>query len=160
LKKIILLLLLQITNLQALEIYCEFEEVYSNSDIQNGFFLFKDKKLRYQYFNDNLYTIISDGKEYFVVNNHDNDVVQKITDKADYLNAFTMILEKYPNIEPVNTYNNVIVDLEKNSKNFYKRISIRSDNLNLSIYLNECEFLEIDDSYFKHFNIKEFKKIF
>ena len=40
-------------------------------------FLFKDKKLRYQYFNDDLYTIISDGKEYFVVNNHDNDVVQK-----------------------------------------------------------------------------------
>ena len=115
-------MLLQITNLQALELYCEFEEVYSNSDIQNGFFLFKDKKLRYQYYNDNLYTIISDGKEFFIVNNHDNGVVRKITDKVDHLNAFTMILEKHPNIEPVNTYNNVIVDLEKNSKNFYKRI--------------------------------------
>lgn len=151
-------MLLQITNLEALELYCEFEEVYPNSNIQNGFFLFKDQKLRYQYYNENLYTIVSDGKEFFIVNNHDNGVVQKITDKVDHLIAFTMTLEKYPNIEPVHLYNGVIIDLEKNSKNFYKRISIKSDDLNLSIYLNECEFLEIDDAYFKHFNLKEFKK--
>ena len=151
-------MLLQITNLEALELYCEFEEVYPNSNIQNGFFLFKDQKLRYQYYNENLYTIVSDGKEFFIVNNHDNGVVQKITDKVDHLNAFTMTLEKYPNIEPVHLYDGVIIDLEKNSKNFYKRISIKSDDVNLSIYLNECEFLEIDDAYFKHFNLKEFKK--
>ena len=36
---------------------CNFEEVYKNGQIQQGFFLLKDKELRYEYTNHDLYKI-------------------------------------------------------------------------------------------------------
>ena len=45
-------------NLSANSLYCEFEEVYQNGDYQQGLLLMKDGNLRYEYFDENLYTIL------------------------------------------------------------------------------------------------------
>ena len=45
-------------NLSANSLYCEFEEVYQNGDFHQGFLLLKDDNLRYEYFDQSLYTIL------------------------------------------------------------------------------------------------------
>ena len=57
-KKILLLILFPINFLFAFEVTCNFEEVYQNNEIQQGVFLIKGKNLRYQYYNQDLFTII------------------------------------------------------------------------------------------------------
>ena len=37
---------------------CNFEEVYGNGDTQQGIFLLKNQNLRYEYYDNDLFTII------------------------------------------------------------------------------------------------------
>ena len=48
-KKLFLIFLMNINSLFALEIKCNFEEVYQNGDNQIGSILIKNDKIRYQY---------------------------------------------------------------------------------------------------------------
>ena len=154
-KKLILFILFPLNFSFALEVKCDFEEVYQNSDVQQGFFLIKDKMLRYQYYDQDLFTIIIKNNNYFLINNRDK-IVQNLKEKSKLLDQFIEIVSDFPDIK--NTYNsdNFIVKIEKSSIKFIKRVSIKSEELNLSINVMNCNFNEIDRKYFRHFNFEEY----
>lgn len=137
----------------SLEIQCKFEEVYANGSTQNGFFLIKDQKLRYQYSSRDLFTIFQNNNEFYLLKNNDIGIVQKLSKNIELLKELMFILVQYPNLK--SSYNftdkNLIINLEKQAEgNFYKRISIKSENVNMSIYLNDCQFVEIKNRFFNH----------
>lgn len=136
----------------ALEVKCNFEEVYSTGDVQNGIFLVKDKKMRYQYFDNKLYTIIYKNNNFYLIHNFNTNIVEKINKNTDIIQNINEIIQDYPSIDHEYKKNNFILKIEKNSKNFIKRISIRSDELNLSINIYGCDYDQIDNKYFNHFN--------
>ena len=155
-KKIILFFFLFYYNsLSAVEIKCNFEEVYQNGEVQEGLMMVKDDKLRYQYLKDSLYTIISKDNKFFLIKN-DSKTVQKLSENTSLLESFINLASDYPDIENIYTYQDVIVKVEKSSDKFIKRLSIKSDAVNLSINIFNCKFGKIDKKYFKHFNFVEY----
>ena len=141
-------LLLYVSNAFSLNIKCNFEEVYSDGSIQQGFFLIKDKKLRYQYYNKNLFTIFHKLDDFYIVKNSEKNNFQKILDNTQHIKELLNIASQYPNIKNEYKTNNMQINLEPNSQNFFKRISIKSVDLNLSIYLQNCNFSTYHDRYF------------
>ena len=142
----------------ALELKCDFEEVYSDGTVQNGFFLIKNKMLRYQYNNKDLFTIFHKKDQFFLVRNNNLKHIQKLTDNLDVAKELIKISSEYPNIEAEYVNNEMVIKLERQlSNNFYKRISINSKNLNMSIYFNECKTIQINKRYFNHNPYFEFK---
>ena len=159
-KYLYLLIILFLTTLtHAIEKYCQFEEVYSNGDVQLGFLLIKDEKIRYEYSNQNLYTIIHQAENSFVIQNDNKQIVQKISQDARVLDSLIEILSQYPNIKEHYYFEDLSIKIEKNRKNFIKRLGIQSNNLNLSINLIDCEDYTIDNIYFNHLNLTQFKKL-
>jgi len=158
LKKLILFFLLSYNSLFAVEVKCDFEEVYQNGDVQQGFFLLKDQMLRYQYFHENLYTIIAKNDNYFLVNNYDNKIVQKITENTEAIKSLIKISSKFPNIKNQYEQNKMKIKIEKNSNNFIKRIAIISNQINLSINILNCNFQKINKKYFKPFNFEKYEE--
>lgn len=141
------------TKSYGLEIQCKFEEVYSNSSVQNGFFLIKDQKLRYQYYSKDLFTIFQNSNEFYLLKNNDIGVVQKLDENTELLRELMLILTQYPNLKKTYTFNdkNLVINLEKEiNGNFYKRISVLSEKVNMSIYLNDCKFIKIKNHFFNH----------
>ena len=151
-KKIIFFLLLYSNLAFSLEVKCNFEEVYISGQTQNGALFFKDKKMRYQYFDNKLYTIIYKNNNFYLIHNFDTNIVEKINKNTDIIQNISEIIQDYPSIDHEYKKNNFILKIEKNSKNFIKRISIRSDELNLSINIYGCDYDQIDNKYFNHFN--------
>ena len=137
------------------EASCNFEEVYKNSETQQGVFLVKDKMLRYQYFDKDLFTIIIKNNNYFLINNRDK-IVQNLKEKSKILDQLIEIISDFPDIKNIYNSDNFIVKIEKSSINFIKRVSIKSEELNLSINVMNCNFNEIDRKYFRHFNFQEY----
>ena len=78
-KFLIFLHLFLVSNLYSLELKCTFEEVYSDGSVQNGFFLIKDKKLRYEYNSDNLFTIFHNNERFFLVKNNDKEIINNVS---------------------------------------------------------------------------------
>ena len=140
----------------AIEVTCNFEEVYQNSEVQQGVFLIKDKMLRYQYYKHDLFTILAKNNDFLIVNNH-SKVVQKLNNKTESLEALLEIISDYPNINNTYSYNDQFIKIEKSKNKFLKRVSIQSDELNLSINIMNCKFNNIDKKYFRHFDFVEFK---
>jgi hypothetical protein len=56
-------------NVSALEVQCQFEEVYLDGSTQQGSFFFQQGMLRYQYTNPQLYTLIYDLDRLYLVQN-------------------------------------------------------------------------------------------
>ena len=137
------------------EASCNFEEVYKNSETQQGVFLIKDKMLRYQYYDQDLFTIIVKNNKYFLINNRDK-IVQNLKEESRLLDQIIEIISDFPNINSAYNSDNLIVKIEKSSTKFIKRVSITSDELNLSINIMNCNFNEIDKKYFRHFNFEEY----
>jgi len=137
----------------ALEVKCNFEEVYSTGDVQNGIFLVKDKKMRYQYFNNKLYTIIYKDNKFFLIHNHDNKIVQKVEKNTEVMKLFSEIVRSYPKIEDSYIKENTKILVEKSFNNFIKRVSVQSSQTNVSINIMNCKFSSIDDRYFNHFDL-------
>ena len=142
--------LLFVTKAFSLNIKCNFEEVYMDGSIQQGFFLIKDRKLRYQYHDKNLFTIFHKSEDFFLVKNSQNTNFQKILDNTEHIKELLNIASQYPNIKNEYKTNNIQINLEPNSQNFFKRISIKSLDLNLSIYLQNCKFSSYHDRYFNY----------
>ena len=157
-KKLIFCFLFFYNTLFAIEVKCDFEEVYQNGDVQQGFFLLKDEMLRYQYFHEDLYTIIAKNDYYFLINNFNNKTVQKITENTEAIQSLIKISSKFPDIKNQYEQNNMKIKIEKNSKNFIKRIAIISDKLNLSINILNCDFREINRKYFKPFSFEKYEE--
>ena len=155
-KKILLLILFPFNLIYAIEVTCNFEEVYQNSEVQQGVFLIKDKMLRYQYYKHDLFTILAKNNDFLIVNNH-STVVQKLNNKTESLEALLAIISDYPNINNTYSYNDQFIKIEKSKNKFLKRVSIQSDELNLSINIMNCKFNNIDKKYFRHFDFVEFK---
>ena len=137
------------------EVSCNFEEVYQNSETQQGVFLIKDKMLRYQYYDQDLFTIIIKNNKYFLINNRDK-IVQNLKEKSKLLDQLIKIISDFPNINSIYNSDNLSVKIEKSSIKFIKRVSIKSEELNLSINVMNCNFNEIDKKYFRHFNFEEY----
>ena len=157
-KKFLILFFLKINSVYALEVKCNFEEVYGNGEVQQGLFFLKNQKLRYEYFDKNLFTIIAKNKNFFLINQSHNNNVSKINKNTEILDAFMNIASEYPNIKNKYRYNDAIIIIEKSSNSFIKRISINAENLNLSINLIDCNFEKIHDNYFNHFNFVKVKR--
>ena len=133
--RLFIIIFLFLTNLSfAVEVSCNFEEVYGNGDTQQGILLLKNQNLRYEYYDKELYTIIARDENFFLIHRAHKNNVQKITENTILLETFIDISSEYPNI---------------------KRISVNSDAVNVSINLMNCNFSNIDRKYFKVFNFKE-----
>ena len=156
--KFIIGLFFLVSSSNALEIKCDFEEVYSDGTVQNGFFLIKNKMLRYQYNKNDLFTLFHKNDQFFLVRNNNLEQIQKLTDNLDVAKELIKISSEYPNIESEYVNNEMIIKLERQlSNNFYKRISINSEKLNMSIYFNECKLIQINKRYFNHNPYFEYK---
>ncbi len=134
---------------------CNFEEVYQNSEVQQGVFLIKDKMLRYQYYDQDLFTIIIKDNNYFLINNRTN-IVQNLKEKSETLDQLIEIVSDFPNINSIYNSDNMIIKIEKSSSMFIKRVSVKSEELNLSINIMNCNFDKIDKKYFRHFNFQKY----
>ena len=66
-KKLIVLFLIYVNFSYALEVTCNFEEVYTDSGVQQGIFLLKDQNLRYEYYDSDLFTIIVRNGNFFLI---------------------------------------------------------------------------------------------
>ena len=55
------------SNLIAKKIYCQFEEVYQNGETQQGQIFLSDEKLRYEYFDKNLFTLLFVNENLFQI---------------------------------------------------------------------------------------------
>ena len=155
-KKLILFIFFPLNFSFALEVKCNFEEVYQNSDIQQGIFFIKDRMLRYQYYDQDLFTIISKNNNFYLINNR-SKTVQKINEKTEYLETLIKIISDFPNINDTYKSTNMTIKIEKSKSQFIKRVSINSEELNLSINIMNCKYKEIKKIYFRHFNFEEYK---
>ena len=150
-KFLFFLQLLLVPNLYSLEIKCAFEEVYSDGSVQNGFFLIKDKKLRYEYNSDDLFTIFHNHERFFLVKNNNKEIISTIDENTEIIKELLYLADNFPNVEEEYRSENLIIKLEKNSQgNFFKRISILSNEIQMSIYLNECQNSKIKSRFFIH----------
>ncbi len=142
----------------SLEIKCAFEEVYSDGSIQNGYFLIKDEKLRYEYDSQNLFTLFHNHDQFFFVKNNDKEVINRVSENTEIIEELISIASRYPDIKKDYISEDLIVKLEKNSSgNFVKRISIISPQVKMSIYLNDCQNVLINDRFFNHNPFFEYK---
>ena len=155
-KKIILIILFPINYLFAIEATCNFEEVYQNGEIQQGVFLIKNQMFRYQYYDQDLFTSISKKNNYYLVKNN-TKTVQKIDKNTDTIQALVEIISDFPNLKDTYQYNNSIIKIEHGANKFIKRVSIKSEKLNLSINILNCNFDKIEKKYFKHFDFEEYR---
>ena len=95
-KKLFIIIFFKINILHGLEVTCDFEEVYGNGDIQQGMFLLKDQKLRYEYLDKNLFTIIAKNQKFFLINQAHKNNVSKIDKNTEILQMFMNIASDYP----------------------------------------------------------------
>ncbi len=151
-KKFLIIFLFQVNISYALDVQCDFEEVYGNGEVQQGLFFLKNQKLRYEYFDKNLFTIIAKNGNFFLINQAHKNNVSKLDKNTEILEMFMNIAAEYPNLKSKYSFNDANVIVEKSSNGFIKRVSINSDNLNLSINLINCMFNNINNNYFNHYN--------
>lgn len=128
-------------------IFCNFEEVYQNGEFQQGFFLLKDDNLRYEYYGKNLFTILFLNKNLYVVENSNPLKAQILDDHNSIIPYLIDIYSKYPDIQNSFSVKNYKFRIERNHIGFIKRLIINSPKLNLSIYFNNCEEIEINKKY-------------
>ena len=157
-RKFLLIMLLQANLSFALEVSCNFEEVYGSGDTQQGILLLKDQKLRYEYFDKDLFTIIARDGNFFLIHRAHKNNVQKITENTKLLEIFIDISSEYPNIDKNYKIDDMTIKIEKSANKFIKRISVNSNSVNVSINLMNCKFDNIDRKYFKIFNFEEYKR--
>ena len=131
-KKLILFIFFPLNFLFALEVKCNFEEVYQNSEVQQGIFLIKNKMLRYQYFDKDLFTIISKNNNFYLINNS-SKTVHKINEKTKYIETLIKIISDFPHINDVYNSTEMNIKIEKSQNEFIKR-SQTVQNLSISIF--------------------------
>lgn len=127
---------------------CDFEEVHKNSQTQIGQILLSNDSLRYEYYNDNLYTALFVNQKLFVIENFDNNKVQEIAQSNVLIESLLKISNDYPNIREQYKFNEIMIKTEISEKGNLKRISIVSPEYNLSVYFINCERSPVDRKYF------------
>ena len=104
----------------AIEVKCNFEEVYQNGETQQGIFLIKKDKLRYEYSNKNLFSIISNNNNFYLINLRNTSSVQKLDENTKLLEKLIKISLKYPNIDNYYEDNGFKINIEKSQIKFIK----------------------------------------
>ena len=144
-------------NVSSLEVTCQFEEVYMDGSNQQGIFFFDNNKLRYQYDSPLLYTLIYDKFELYAVQNNNTNIHQLVIDQYNIVKSLKDISSDYPNFKKKYMFANQEVIVETNKiKNFIKRLAFKSDQLNLSIYFQDCQFGNINPKLFSHNNFVKY----
>jgi len=155
-KKILLIFFIHINSIYALEIACNFEEVYQNGDSQSGVILIKNDNLRYQYDKKNLYTLIYKNPNILAVDNTYFNI-SKIDDSSEKISTLNQIFNDYPDFKEEYNKEDLKIKIEKSNLNFIRRIAIQSPEVNLSINLYNCDFTSISDKFFDHFNFTKYE---
>ena len=136
-------------NITALELSCLFEEVHQNGDTEQGVFITKDEKFRYQYFSQNLITIIYQDGLFIYLQNSDTTKYFTIDKNTSALEAISKIVNDFPDIKNEYFLNDISIKVEiSKASKFPKRLIVLSENFNMSIYINDCKNIDIDDKYF------------
>tara|TARA_B100001027_G_scaffold128058_1_gene88463 strand:+ start:93 stop:512 length:420 start_codon:yes stop_codon:yes gene_type:complete len=136
---------------------CVFEEVYQNGEIQQGFFLIKDDKFRYEYYSKNLFTIIHNQNLFFLIENRNKSEYFKLTKNTQILQAILNVIKDYPNFEKDYYFEDIKIGIETSNKNIIKRIIILSNENNLSVYINDCDFSPIKNLFFTYSPLFEYR---
>ncbi|OUW68714.1 MAG: hypothetical protein CBD62_01340 [Candidatus Pelagibacter sp. TMED202] len=141
----------------SLEMSCVFEEVYQNGEVQQGFFLVKDDKFRYEYYSKNLFTIIHNQNLFFLIENRNKSEYFKLTKNTQILEAILNVIKDYPNFEKDYYFEDIKIGIETSKKNIIKRIIILSNESNLSVYINDCDFSPIKNLFFAYSPFFEYR---
>ena len=88
-----------IQNTSALEVECQFEEVYLDGSTQQGSFFFQQGMLRYQYSNPQLYTLIYDLERLYLVQNFNITTYQVIRDDKNIIELLKRVTDDFPNTQ-------------------------------------------------------------
>ena len=148
----------QIYNGNSLELACQFEEVYSEGQIQQGSFLIKNDNLRYEYFDRNLFTIIHKNGQTSISKNSDRKHIDDYDKNNNLINHLITIADDHPFFKNEYNINEYKIILEKSENtNFIKRLAIVSNQINLSIFFQNCRNKEILDLYFQHYPYFKYK---
>lgn len=150
--KLIIILIFIFFNSKAdeLSVQCNFEEVYKNGEIHQGSMLIKKNKLRYEYFEKDLFTLIYDNNDLYLIMNNKTNSYEKIEKNKELFEQLMAIYNDYPNLKKKYSTNDYEFILENTNNNlFIKRIAILSNKINLSIYFNNCSNKPINDLFFK-----------
>ncbi len=130
---------------------CKFEEVYIDGQTQQGLLLIKKNKLRYEYSDKNLYTIIHKNNNTTISKNNNRKQVDNYEGEKNLIDHLMSITNEFPNLKEIYNIKKFKIIVENSSLNdFIKRIAIVSDDINLSIYFQNCKKGEILDLYFQH----------
>jgi len=137
---------------------CKFEEVHNNGEIHQGIILISDKKLRYEYFNENLYTLIHKENNLYLIRNSQNNFYEKIQKNKNLFDLIIKVSEDYPNFKKNYHEGDHTLIIEKNHKNnFLKRIGVITPQIKLSIYFNDCLHKDIEHKFFSFSPFFEYK---
>ena len=134
-------------NVFALSIQCDFEEVYENGEIQQGLILINKENLRYQYFEQGLFTLLYVNKKLFVIENSNLNRAQ-IIENNEIIPFLSDIYKDYPDIKKSYFRNNYEIIIEKSHKYFIKRLIAKSPQINVSVYFNNCKEVRINKKFF------------
>ena len=156
-KTILFLILFYFSNsAYAISVYCKFEEVYQNHETQTGKILINNDYLRYEYDSTKLYTIIKNPRGVFSISNLNHELISRVGDNK-IINHLVDIYKKYPNINKIYKKDGYTFKIEKSKlNNFVKRISIKSSQLNMSIFFIDCDFKKIQKFYFNEESIIDY----
>ena len=137
--------------LSAKSLSCKFEEVYPSGEIQTGKIYIQDSKMRYQYQNQDLYTLIYKTDSLYFIRNREPDKFEKITKNKELFAKIMRIYKNFPNIELDQQFDDLSISIELNKKQeLIKRMAILSKDLSLSLYLIDCDENIIPKNYFDH----------
>jgi hypothetical protein len=133
---------------------CKFEEVYDNGQSEQGYMLLNNNKLRYQYYDQQLFTIFFKNNDFYLVQNNQTEVFQKIQNNTEVVEELMNLATLYPNIKNNYQSNDLYLSIEKSKEHhFIKRLSIKSAYLNMSIYFFDCQ---NQTPHYRFFNFSPF----
>lgn len=140
--------LFQINLSYAKNLICDFEEVYPDGSSQKGQILLKNDHLRYEYFDKSLYTLLFVNNKLFYIDNINRNKIQLVDNNDEIISELLKIYSDFPNFETLYKKNNYEIRVESSSKIFVKRLIIKSQKLNVSIYFMECTKTELSKKLF------------
>tara|TARA_B100000902_G_scaffold223739_1_gene212577 strand:- start:974 stop:1435 length:462 start_codon:yes stop_codon:yes gene_type:complete len=151
-KKIFFLFLLFPINGIAIELKCNFEEVYMDGSVQNGLLYIKEDLARYEYADPQLFTLIKRTKKFYLKRNDRPEIVNEVKENTELADTIINVIRDFPDIKQSFQIDKYDIDIELSKKeDFIKRISIKSDGKNLSVYFNGCENIFMDKKLFEIF---------
>ena len=146
-------------NLSASDLACRFEEVYLDGTIQQGYVLKKNEKLRYQYNQKKLITIIAEKSGIFYLQNRNYENFYKFNNDSLLIGEILTLLNKPFLEDTIYKKDDFTIHAQlSDNKLFYKKIGISSEQLNLSIYFMDCDTKPINDYYFYLSPFREYSK--